>query len=237
MTNEASPWSNQPAPPPGHGPAPGWAQPGPASVPPTAAYGQAPAYYPGPSASAGYAPGGPAYGPAPGYPPPFAYGPGQPPVAYAVPLRTDYASWGRRVGANLIDFIPSTVGYLIFLGGYIYWLVQLGLTSGSGTPDFATGLAPMLVGLALMLASIGWTFHNRWVTAGRTGQSVGKRVTKIRLISEQTDAPIGAMNAFVRDLVHILDSMSYVGYLWPLWDDKRQTFADKLVKTIVVNAG
>ena len=53
---------------------------------------------------------------------------------------------------------------------------------------------------------------------------------------ELTDAPIGPMNAFVRDLVHILDGMAYVGYLWPLWDDRRQTFADKIVRTVVINA-
>ena len=45
------------------------------------------------------------------------------------------------------------------------------------------------------------------------------------------------MNAFIRDLVHILDGMAYVGYLWPLWDEKKQTFADKIMRTIVVNAG
>ena len=26
----------------------------------------------------------------------------------------------------------------------------------------------------------------------------------------------------------------YLGYLWPLWDDKRQTFADKILSTVVV---
>ena len=69
--------------------------------------------------------------------------------------------------------------------------------------------------------------------AGRTGQSLGKRVTKIRLIGEETQAPIGARNAFIRDLVHILDWLTVVGYLW-LWDDEKQTFADKIMKTIVV---
>jgi len=36
--------------------------------------------------------------------------------------------------------------------------------------------------------------------------------------------------------VHSLDSFAYVGFLWPLWDDKRQTFSDKLMKTIVIDA-
>jgi uncharacterized RDD family membrane protein YckC len=32
----------------------------------------------------------------------------------------------------------------------------------------------------------------------------------------------------------VLDGFCYVGYLWPLWDDKRQTFADKILGTVVV---
>jgi len=150
-------------------------------------------------------------------------------------LRTDYASWGKRVGAYLIDSIPSLIGAFIFCGGYLYWLIRLSII-GSSSPDLTVGLEPMIVGLAIMAAGLGWTIYNRWLVAGRTGQSLGKRVTKIRLVSELTDAPIGPMNAFLRDLVHILDGMAYVGYLWPLWDDKRQTFADKIVRTIVVTA-
>ena len=34
---------------------------------------------------------------------------------------------------------------------------------------------------------------------------------------------------------HVLDSLPcYLGYLWPLWDAKRQTFADKIMSTVVV---
>jgi len=124
---------------------------------------------------------------------------------------------------------------IIFYAGYFYWLIQFSLTASTTTPDFTTGLTPMLVGLAIMLLALGWTLWNRWITAGRTGQSIGKRAMHCRLISETTNAPIGAMNAFLRDLVHIVDGAAYVGYLWPLWDDKRQTFADKIMRTIVVN--
>jgi hypothetical protein len=42
--------------------------------------------------------------------------------------------------------------------------------------------------------------------------------------------------AFVRDLAHIVDSViCYVGFLFPLWDAKKQTLADKIVKTVVVD--
>ena len=38
----------------------------------------------------------------------------------------------------------------------------------------------------------------------------------------------------VRTIAHIVDSIiCYIGWLFPLWDPKRQTIADKLVKTVV----
>jgi Protein of unknown function (DUF2752) len=38
-----------------------------------------------------------------------------------------------------------------------------------------------------------------------------------------------------RDICHVLDSLAcYIGWLFPLWDAKRQTFADKIVSTVVI---
>jgi uncharacterized RDD family membrane protein YckC len=43
--------------------------------------------------------------------------------------------------------------------------------------------------------------------------------------------------AIGRSFVHIIDGIPcYLGYLWPLWDAKKQTFADKIMGTVVVNA-
>ena len=175
--------------------------------------------------------GQPGYG-QPGYPAPTA---AVPPVWYPGLVRTDYARWAKRVGGSLIDHLPTYVGMIILYVGYFIWLLAV-VNSSFETVPFGAGGIAMVVGGAIMLAGIGWNVYNRWIVGGRTGQSLGKRVTKIKLISEQTDQPIGAMNAFLRDLVHILDGAAYVGYLWPLWDDKRQTFADKLMRTIVVDA-
>jgi uncharacterized RDD family membrane protein YckC len=163
---------------------------------------------------------GPTYSPLPGYPIP--------------PVRSDYASWSKRVRARLIDQAPTYVGLIIFFAGYLIWAVELALSSGLAPSQRAA--VAMIIGLSVMLASLVWVAYNRWMIAGRTGQSLGKRLTKIRLIGEETQAPIGAVNAFIRDLVHILDAVTVVGYLRPLWDDRQQTFADKIMKTIVVDA-
>ena len=125
-----------------------------------------------------------------------------------------YANWGQRVGAYLIDAIPPAVIYFI---------------------GIATRNTVVLI-LALLIA-LGIQIYNRWILAGRTGQSWGKQVLHLRLVSEKTGEPIGAGMAFARDICHILDSLAcYIGWLFPIWDAKRQTFADKIVSTVVIPA-
>ena len=125
-----------------------------------------------------------------------------------------YANWGQRVAAYLIDYLPIIVLELI---GVIVHNVAFSLL--------------------VLLASIGWWIYNRCIQAGRTGQSLGKKTLRLRLLSEKTGEPIGAGMAFARDICHILDSLAcYIGWLFPIWDAKRQTFADKIVRTIVIPA-
>ena len=39
----------------------------------------------------------------------------------------------------------------------------------------------------------------------------------------------------MRQLAHIVDAIiCYIGFLFPLWDDKRQTLADKIMTTVCV---
>ena len=166
--------------------------------------------------------------------PPFPAFPPPPERIMSVPAHSDHASWSRRVRARLIDQIPTYLGLIIFCVGYLIFIVRLALSGGS-TSQLTKPAVAMIIGLGVMLASLGWVAYNRWHMAGRTGQSVGKRLSKIRLIGAETYAPIGPKNAFLRDLVHILDALTLVGYLWPLWDDKRQTFADQVMKTVVID--
>jgi uncharacterized RDD family membrane protein YckC len=126
---------------------------------------------------------------------------------------TAYANWGQRVGAYLIDVAPVVILDLV--------------------------LVRISVGLSLIgsLLALGWTIYNRWYLGGTTGQSIGKLALSIRLVSEETGQPIGMLMAFVRDICHFVDAIiCYVGFLFPLWDAKRQTLADKIVKTVVIHA-
>ncbi|MGW4062857.1 RDD family protein [Amycolatopsis sp. NPDC004747] len=135
----------------------------------------------------------------------------------------NYASWGQRALGWLIDIGPILVLYLI--------LTPLLFVFGN------VGSLWVLVGVLGWLGQLAWTVYNRWITQGNTGQSMGKRYAKIKLVREDTGQPVGPGMAFLRDLAHAVDSaVCYVGWLWPLWDDKSQTLSDKIVGTVVVNA-
>ena len=93
-----------------------------------------------------------------------------------------------------------------------------------------------MLALVFGLLALAVVIYNRWVLGGR-GQSLGKRALNLRLLGEQTGQPVGTLMAFVRDIAHVVDGLiCFVGYLFPLWDSRRQTLADKIVKTVVVKA-
>mgnify|MGYP000028424448 CR=1 FL=1 len=69
----------------------------------------------------------------------------------------------------------------------------------------------------------------------RNGQSWAHRLLKLRVCDQDSGMPISGWRMGARELAHLADSMSLlVGFLWPLWDGRGQTFADKIVKTIVI---
>jgi uncharacterized RDD family membrane protein YckC len=138
-----------------------------------------------------------------------------------------FATWITRVGGYLVDVlvtVPFTVLALV-LGGP-------GTDAATGLP---TGPGPLY--FVFIVLGIALSGYNRWYLAGKTGQSWGKKAVGISLVDETTGQPIGAGKAFLRDLAHFLDSIiCYIGWLFPLWDAKGQTLADKIVKTVVTKA-
>jgi uncharacterized RDD family membrane protein YckC len=123
-----------------------------------------------------------------------------------------HASWRQRVAATLIDgsvFVPA--------------LVML-------------ALIPVL-GLILLAAAAAFSVWQTCCRQGQTGQTIGKRRVGIFLVDETTLAPIGARKATLRQLAHTVDAtLLGLGYLWPLWDPRRQTFADQWLGTVVAAA-
>ncbi len=181
--------------------------------------------------------------PTPYAPPPAnPYG-GAPDTGYAPSAQAPpygYAAWIKRVAAYLIDIVLSALSALPLWIGYGVLLSHLHTTTnpdGTSTAHYDGSATPavvlILIGIATSLAFGIW---NIYIRQGRTGYTLGKSALGIRLVSEVDGQPIGALMAFVRQICHILDALPcYLGYFWPLWDRKSQTFADKIMHTLVVN--
>jgi uncharacterized RDD family membrane protein YckC len=217
--------TDQPPPPPGGYPPP----PRPGGYPPP----PPPRGYPPPPQQGGYPPPPPG---APGYPP------ASPPPGTALPKEA-YTPWITRVLGYLIDIVPAAV--VIGIGaGIAFGTADNECVSNGGEYDYgvdctsnmtAFGMIIYILAYVLVFAYGIWNWGYR---QGTTGQSIGKSVMKFKVISEKTGQPIGFGLSIVRQIAHAVDSIvCYIGWLFPLWDAKRQTLADKIMTTICVPAG
>ncbi|GES31307.1 RDD family protein [Streptomyces angustmyceticus] len=191
-----------------------------------------------------------------GYPQQAPYGqPGMPGMG----MPTGYASWGARVGAMLIDGLIIGVVPSILYGIAIGMAASSASDSAASIPDTSacapgdtqcvtdainaasstssSSAMPVAALILITLAGLVTFGAALFLCAkeGKTGQTPGKKALNIRLVKETTGQPLGFGMAFVRKLCHAVDGpLCGLGYWWPLWDEKSQTFADKIVGTVVV---
>nr|WP_272956603.1 RDD family protein [Kribbella solani] len=135
------------------------------------------------------------------------------------------ADWPIRVGAYLLDAlltaIPSIAGVLI------------ALVIDGNKEDLGPGGGLAMVG-GFVLAFVVWVW-NRIVRQGRTGQSFGKKVTGLRIVDARTGQLIGTGKTVGREVcAQIFNQLCVLNVLWPLWDDKQQTWHDKVVDDVVI---
>jgi uncharacterized RDD family membrane protein YckC len=159
---------------------------------------------------------------------------------YDAPERVRLAGWGRRVLAYLFDAFLSFVVGSPFVVGYVQLVRSLETTTNAyGEPVLASGTDVPSSAVTLMavgaLLYVAFYLYNWCFRQGRTGYTFGKTVVGIKLVGERTKEPIGGVLSFVRQLAHIVDGLvCNLGYLWPIWDVKKQTFADKIMGTLVI---
>lgn len=151
-----------------------------------------------------------------------------------------FASWGKRFAATMIDASLSSLAQILIIVGVIMAVRTTTATLDESTGQYVisggpSGLSLAMIGLGSLMGLIFYIW-NVCIKQGKTGYTIGKGVTGIKLVKAETGQPIGAGLAFVRQLAHVLDSIPLsIGFLWPLWDAKRQTFADKVIGTYVIN--
>lgn len=171
---------------------------------------------------------------------------GVPPQREASPVESSYTPWPTRVIASLIDSLApgliAAIGAVLFLAeASKHATVCMTDTSGFDFGDVCVtgnrgattfGWLMLLICVAL---SITFQIWNHGYRQGTTGSSIGKSVLKFQVVSEKTWRPTGFGLSVARQLVHTIDgAICYIGFLFPLWDTKRQTIADKTMGTVCV---
>jgi Mce-associated membrane protein len=128
------------------------------------------------------------------------------------------ASWAARAGAFMVDVL---LGMAVIATMALLW--QTASPRGWLWWVFAAVIALTIVLMAV----------NRLLLPTITGWSLGRALFGIA-VRKRDGSAVGVARLLGRDLAHLLDTAAlFIGWLWPLWDRRRRTFADLLLRTEV----
>ena len=186
----------------------------------------------------------PGYGqqppPQPGYGQPPQQGYGQPQPGYGQPQQGygqpgfspfgPYAGWGTRLGAYIIDALLAVAAGIVFI--IVGVVISASADAGEVNP------IGVLISILGYIVIVGFQIWNFVIKQGSTGYSIAKGMLGIKVVGENTGQPLGTGGGFVRWLMHtfIDGAICYLGFLWPLWDQKKQTWGDKVASSVVIQA-
>jgi len=132
----------------------------------------------------------------------------------------EYASWGARLGGYLLDNIIISVITSLF---YYIMIAILGETP-----------AVMMSSIVIFLVVIHFYYA---VPLHSGGMTFGKRVAGVKIISADSGENPSTGQAWGRFLGYYISMLIlWIGFLMPLWTEKKQGLHDMLAGTIVVKA-
>jgi uncharacterized RDD family membrane protein YckC len=151
---------------------------------------------------------------------------------------TDLASTLPYQGVA-IRFVAQLVDVIII--GVIFWL--LGFTgAGTITIDAATAqvtISPFFGALILIDVIIAFLYYT--LLEGRTGQTIGKMVVKIKVVRREDNSSISYGQAATRTILRIIDLIPFIApYLLAavlIWSSEdKQRLGDRVAHTVVVQS-
>ena len=186
----------------------------------------------------------------PGYPRPVYLQP--PPLA---PNGQPLADFFSRLGAYLLDgLIMGAIAAVFWVPLFIWWAItffsQLDSVSvaDDGTIDPSTVdvgqfvVSYLLLFAAIFVITLVVSFLYQVEFTWRTGQTIGKRVVKLKIVpvdpaAERTRGML-TKRWLVEHLGALVPFFSYLDGLWQLWDKPlQQCLHDKAAQTVVVKIG
>ena len=138
------------------------------------------------------------------------------PSVAGLPLAT---FWRRALGFALDTAV--LVGFFAIVAG-----VAPALTAADGGSLLAVDPVQVVLDLLVQVAYY-WLWNS-------IGWSPGKRLLRMRIVVASGGRP-GIERGLGRTVISLLSRMAFLlGYVWALWDSRRQTWHDKVAGTYVV---
>jgi uncharacterized RDD family membrane protein YckC len=176
--------------------------------------------------------------------PPMMGAPAPPPptgIVGETPAGVELAGFWVRLGGLLLDSILYGALATVFVVAGIGLIAarQCYVLDGE-VACYEELVEPWSVLVGMLIIGVGVLFV-LWLyvrAIGRTGQSWGARMVGIKIVGAEDANPIGFGRSLGRALFanFISANIFYLGYLWMLWDRRKQTWQDKVVRSIVIRA-
>lgn len=156
------------------------------------------------------------------------------------------APFSDRILPGIIDgligfaaaFVPLVLGIICIFAGSpdtyecgVYYTRDCEVPGTGSGALVALGILLLFLTFVVSLAVVAW---NRVWRVTKTGQSIGKKVTGLRVIDAETGGHPKLGAAALREVVHQFAGI--ISWIWMLIDDDDRTLADIVGKTHVIEA-
>jgi uncharacterized RDD family membrane protein YckC len=133
-------------------------------------------------------------------------------------MNTTYAGFGSRLLAAIVDSL--ILGVVNFGAGLV-----IGMAMGNDT-----SVQYVAQGIGLVLAILYYVVYQN-----KTGQTFGKKALGLKVVNANGETP-GMGTLALREIVGkwVSAIILGIGYLWMLWDPRKQCLHDKIASTFVV---
>jgi uncharacterized RDD family membrane protein YckC len=140
---------------------------------------------------------------------------------------SELASWGRRLAALMIDSVVLAT------------IITVTVLAAGVPPDELNDRIRNGDSLLILLLFVVPEAIYTTALIGSLNQTFGKMAVGIKVVDAENRSPIGYTRAFTRWLsTAFLWALLWVpgilDHLWPLRDNRKQTFHDKFARSVVV---
>lgn len=130
-----------------------------------------------------------------------------------------YAGFWRRAGATLLDWLIVSFANLV-----VTTVINLIVRQET--------IATAVIQIISLIIGVGYYVY----FIGNRGQTPGKMVVKIKVQKLSDGSSLGYRGAFIREVLgkFVSGVVFGLGYLWMIRDKNKQTWHDKIAKSVVV---